>query len=201
VSGRSKDQDLLDKLAAWIQAPDVEAAQTNGHTTPLSRGESSSSTSSAGVSDEQVLEACRRAENAMKFEALYDRGDVRAYHGGDDSVADLALLGILSFYTQDETQLERLFSSSALGRREKWRRRDDYRKRTIGRALAGAGEVYDWDHRGGVSLGPRLVSSPSSPLGKTDDNDTNNEPEAASGLADLPYKGSPLSPLAIRALR
>ena len=149
MSGRSKDQDLIDELAAWMQPPEAEAAQSNGHTTPLSRGELSLS----GPSDEQVISACRYAENAMKFEALYDRGDVRAYHGGDDSVADLALLGILKFYTQDEAQLERLFSSSALGRREKWRRRDEYRKRTIARALAGAGEGYDWDrNRGAVAL-------------------------------------------------
>jgi DNA-binding transcriptional ArsR family regulator len=149
VSGRSKDQDLIDKLAAWIQAPDVEAAQSNGHTTPLSRGESSS----MGPSDEQVISACRSAGNALKFEDLYDRGDVRAYHGGDDSAADLALLGILKFYTQDEAQLERLFSSSALGQRAKWRQRGDYRKRTIARALAKAGETYDWNrNRGAVAL-------------------------------------------------
>jgi antibiotic biosynthesis monooxygenase (ABM) superfamily enzyme len=31
VTGASKDQDLIDELAAWMQAPDAETAQTNGH--------------------------------------------------------------------------------------------------------------------------------------------------------------------------
>ena len=31
MSGRSKDQDLIDELAAWMQAPDAKAVQTNGH--------------------------------------------------------------------------------------------------------------------------------------------------------------------------
>jgi hypothetical protein len=133
VSGRSKDQDLIDELAAWMQAPDTRTAQTNGH-------------AKATPTDEMVIQKCRGAENAPKFESLFDRGDVYAYHGGDDSRADLSLLGILAFYTQNETQLERIFSSSALGRREKWRRRDDYRKRTIQRVLAEVkpGKVYDW---------------------------------------------------------
>ena len=67
-----------------------------------------------------MIERCRATENAEIFVALFDHGDVHAHHGGDDSAADLALLGIMRFYTQDEAQLERLFSSSALGRREKW---------------------------------------------------------------------------------
>jgi primase-polymerase (primpol)-like protein len=111
VSGRSKDQDLIDELARWLDAPDQEKAKTNGHTTLRS---------SAGSvpTDEQVIEKCRAAENSPKFEALYDRGDVHSYYNGDDSRADLGLLRILAFYTQDEMQLERVFSSSALGQRE-----------------------------------------------------------------------------------
>jgi hypothetical protein len=137
---------LLDELAAWMEAPDAEAIRANGHTTLRPGGESV-------PSDEQIISACRYAENAMKFEALYDRGDVHAYHNGDNSAADLALLGILKFYTQDEAQLERLFGASALGQRAKWRRRDDYRRLTIARALSGSGEVYDWDrNRGAVAL-------------------------------------------------
>jgi hypothetical protein len=58
-------------------------------------------TSSRGVDDETIIQKCRAAENAPKFKALYERGDVHAYHDGDDSRADLALLSILSFYTQD----------------------------------------------------------------------------------------------------
>jgi DNA-binding transcriptional ArsR family regulator len=163
VSGRSKDQDLIDKLAAWMQEPDTETAQTNGHATPTT-----SSSSGSTPSDEAVTEKCRSAENAAKFANLFDHGDVYVYHDGDESRADLSLLGILTFWTQDEAQLERIFSSSALGRRQKWRHRDDYRKRTIRKALADVGEVYDW----GRQRGRPLVSSLSSPLGGSSDDDT-----------------------------
>jgi hypothetical protein len=49
---------------------------------------------------------------------------------------------MVAFYTQDSVQLERIFSSSALGQRSKWRQRRDYRERTIDKALADLGEVY-----------------------------------------------------------
>ena len=164
MTGRSHDQDLIDELAAWMQAPDAETTKTNGHATAAS--------TASGPTDEMVIEKCRAAKNAAKFVDLFDHGDVHAHHGGDASVADLALLGIMAFWTQDEAQLERLFSSSALGRREKWRHRDDYRRRTISRALANLGEVYDWSKEAGRAR----------PVKKSE-----KSVDAASGLADLPY--------------
>src|SRR5687768_4290395 len=107
-----------------MQAPDGETVQTNGHAR------------ASDPTDEMVIQKCRAADNAAKFADLFDHGDVDLYHHRDASRADLSLLGILTFYTQEEAQLERLFSASALGRREKWRRRADYRRRTITRALA-----------------------------------------------------------------
>src|SRR5215204_5115404 len=121
-----------------MQAPDPQTAQTNGHAIPTN------SSSGSTPSDEAVIEKCRGAENAAKFSDLFDHGDAHAHHGGDDSAADLALLNLLSFWTQDGVQLERLFSESALGQRDKWRRRDDYRKRTIAKALSDVRETYDW---------------------------------------------------------
>jgi hypothetical protein len=140
-AGRSKDQDLIDWLAAQIQGPpeaSPETAQTNGHvrTAPASE--------LAVPADDAIIEKCCAADNAAKFSDLFDHGDVHIHHGGDESAADLALISMLTFWTQDETQLERIFSSSALGRRDKWLRRDDYRKRTIRKALSDAGEVYHW---------------------------------------------------------
>jgi hypothetical protein len=161
--GRSRDQDLIDELAAWMQAPDAAAAETNGHARPTA-----STSGSTSPTDEQVIAKCRAAKNAAKFSDLFDHGDVYAHHGGDASSADLAMVGMLAFWTQDEAQLERLVSSSALGRREKWRHRDDYRKRTIRRSLADLGEVYDW----GRQRSRPLVSSSSSPLGGPGDDDT-----------------------------
>jgi hypothetical protein len=152
VTFRSKDQDLIDELVARMGIPDAPRAQANGHIHPAKAPENS-----PGPSDEQVIERCRAAENSAKFSDLYDHGNVRAHHGGDNSVADLALLGIMAFYTQDEAQLERLFSSSALGQREKWRQRDDYRRRTISRALNSLGESYDWRRtNGGTAARPLM---------------------------------------------
>lgn len=171
MSRRSKDQDLIDDLARWLDAPEPGKARTNGHATPVSRPPSLSPT----LDDQQIIRLCRAAENAPKFEALYDRGDVHAYHAGDDSVADLALARILTFYTQDSAQLERIFSSSALGQRGKWRRRRDYRERTIGKALSDLDEVYQRPRER-----PRLLSSsPTSPVQDDDDDNssTDNTPE------------------------
>jgi hypothetical protein len=159
VTGRSKDQDLIDELAAWMQAPDGETATTNGHAkaTPKS--------GPTALSDDMIIQKCRAAENAAKFADLFDHGDAHAYHDGDESRADLSLLGILAFYTQDEAQLERIFSSSALGAREKWRRRDDYRQRTIRKALADLGEVYDWTRNNGGTAARPLKKGAASAAG------------------------------------
>lgn len=83
------------------------------------------------LSDEAVLERARSATNGQKFIGLHDHGDTSGY-GGDDSAADAALMSILAFWTNcDAAQMERLFSLSALGQREKWKNRSDYRQRTI----------------------------------------------------------------------
>jgi hypothetical protein len=169
----SKDQDLVDELLRQMQAADQP--QTNGHVR-TAKGPPTS----AGPSDEQVIGKCRSAENSAKFEALFDRGDT-AGHGGDESVADLALLGILTFYTQDAAQLDRIFSASALGRRPKWRNRPDYRRRTIETALQNVGEIYDWGRQGGR----RLVSSSSNSIGDVSDDDTNEDDLEVVWFADL----------------
>jgi DNA-binding transcriptional ArsR family regulator len=133
----SDAQRLLDELVRQLtsaRAPDplVVPTETNGR----SRAPASAPVS---VSDEDVITWCRHAANAPKFTALYDYGDVHTYHDGDDSRADLGLLGILKLYTKDPVQLERLFDGSALARRDKWRARPDYRERTIAAALKDVG--------------------------------------------------------------
>lgn len=110
-------------------APKDEATRTNGHRPTDVR-----------MSDEEIIGLCRKAKNAPKFERLFDRGDATEYRN-DDSSADLALLGILGFYTQDHAQLDDLFRRSALCR-PKWTDRADYRRRSISRALAGLTETY-----------------------------------------------------------
>jgi putative DNA primase/helicase len=85
--------------------------------------------------DAALLEAARNAANGEKFRALYDEGSL-AYHGGDHSSADMALMTMLACFTGcDPERMERLFDGSALARRKKWRDRPDYRGRTVERAI------------------------------------------------------------------
>lgn len=91
--------------------------------------------------DEEMIKKIRNSKQGAKFEALYDRGDTSDY-GEDDSAADMALMNILSFWTGgDADRMERIFSASALGQRDKWKRQD-YRKRTITRAIADTSTYY-----------------------------------------------------------
>ena len=94
------------------------------------------------LSDEEIITLCRNAKNAPKFESLFDHGDTRLFNG-DESRADEALACMLAFYTRDAAQLERLMNASALGQREKWRRREDYRRLTIQKALDFTREHYE----------------------------------------------------------
>lgn len=100
------------------------------------------------LDDDAILEKAKGAANGAKFAALMD-GDTSG-HGGDDSAADLALVSMLTFWTQDATQIDRLFRRSGLCR-EKWER-EDYRARTIGLALE-RGDFYDPAYQ---RLGTRL---------------------------------------------
>ena len=93
--------------------------------------------------DEEMIKKIRNSKQGPKFEALYDRGDTSAY-GGDDSAADMALMNILSFWTGgDADRMERIFSASTLGQRDKWKSRADYRAWTVSRAVNDMAAVYE----------------------------------------------------------
>jgi len=105
-------------------------------------------------SDDEVIERAKRAENGDKFSWLFDGKGVI---GGkwqitpeypSQSEADLALVGILAFYSQNEAQLERLFERSPLGQtpKDNYKHRyqkKDYVKRTIRKALEQYKYLYD----------------------------------------------------------
>jgi len=110
-------------------------------------------------SDEEIITLCRNAKNAPKFEALFDHGDTSQY-SGDESRADEALACIFAFYTRDAAQIERLMNASALGQREKWRRREDYRRMTIQRALALTREHYAPKHKSTINHNSHPMTSP-----------------------------------------
>lgn len=91
----------------------------------------------SNLEDDEILEIARNAQNAAKFSPLWN-GDTSGYNS--HSEADMALCSLLSFYTQDEHQLDRLFRQSGLYR-EKWDR-EDYRKGIFEKVLRGRTETY-----------------------------------------------------------
>jgi len=94
---------------------------------------------SLSLADDDIYQKARGAKNGAAFMSLYG-GDTNAY-GGDHSAADLALVSMLAFYTQDPDQLDRLFRSSGL-MRKKWDRAD-YRTGTIDKVLSTIRETYN----------------------------------------------------------
>jgi len=92
------------------------------------------------LDDQELLERAFNANNGEKLRALW-HGDTSGYQS--QSEADLALCRLLAFWCgNDPARIERMFSQSALGQREKWRTRPDYRERTIELALRSLHEAY-----------------------------------------------------------
>ena len=91
-----------------------------------------------GLDDQALLELATGSRNGPAFERLW-RGDTTGY--ASHSEADLALCGLLAFWAGgDPATIDRLFRSSGLYR-DKWER-DDYREKTIAKALEGRTEAY-----------------------------------------------------------
>jgi len=138
--------------------PDRKAASS-----PLTPPQTPVAATASCLSDEEIISlACNEKGPAgEKFRNLYMTGDASDY-GDDDSSADMALMNKLAFYSKDPLQLERLFSNSALGQREKWVKRADYRQRTIQAALEFVKETYAPMGKGrkkGKSLAARIVDA------------------------------------------
>ena len=76
----------------------------------------------ATASDREIIEAIRSSRQGKKFDRLYG-GDWSGYES--QSSADFALLKMLTFWTQDEKQLDRIFRSSGLFR-PKWDKSSGY---------------------------------------------------------------------------
>jgi len=75
------------------------------------------------ISDEAVIEKACKAKNGAKFMRLFYRGDTTDY-AGDDSRADMALCALLAFWCEnDDTQIDRIFRTSAIFRPAKWDRK------------------------------------------------------------------------------
>lgn len=83
--------------------------------------------------DEQaIIDKTRGARNGGKFSTLF-YGGWQAAGYPSQSEADAALCSMLAFWTQDESQIDRIFRQSAL-MREKWDKRHHADGRTYGQA-------------------------------------------------------------------
>ena len=122
--------------AAYVLKPKAEAKAAKAR---MTQTRVSTASSLPGLSDQDILTIASRARNNAKFLALW-RGDISGYTS--QSEADEALLCLLAFYTRDEAQLDSLFRQSGL-MDDKWDNREDYRKRTIAKALTTVTESYD----------------------------------------------------------
>jgi hypothetical protein len=93
------------------------------------------------LTDDELLDVGKNMEETGSvFITLYFLG----YSGSDPSAADAQLMAMLAFLTgKDPERMERLFSASALGQRDKWKNRPDYRERTIRHATKRTRKVYD----------------------------------------------------------
>jgi hypothetical protein len=131
--------------------------------------------------DEEVIERARTAPNGTKFLTLW--AGVTSQYCGNDSDADLALLAILSFWTQDPAQLDHLFRRSGL-MREKWECAD-YGERTVARALD-RGEVWTPSYDESIFTRPSSVGSVGASDRQTEE-DTEPWPE----LTPLPVATAP----------
>jgi putative DNA primase/helicase len=128
------------------------------------------------VDDDELLNRARNAATGEDFRRLYDLGDIGDY-GGDDSRADYALLRNLLFWTQGDTaRAARLFWASALGRRAKWRDREDYRASTIAAAAQATTQYYDPSH---------YRTSDSSANDRTGSQRDDSEPEVPVRFSDI----------------
>lgn len=89
-------------------------------------------------SESEIIARATRAENGDLFARLW-QGDTTGY--SSRSEADLALCSLLAFWVgPDPGRIDQLFRQSGLYR-EKWDRQD-YRERTIGKALEGRTDFY-----------------------------------------------------------
>lgn len=82
-----------------------------------------------------VIAKALNYDKSGKFNKLFLDGDISAY-GDDHSSADMALLDILAYWTHANPKaMCDIFTYSKLGERDKWLNREDYRERSIIKAI------------------------------------------------------------------
>lgn len=105
------------------------------------------------INDEEVIRQAANALNGKKFTDLY-KGEWHNYYpkpaaaNQGSSEADFALIDIIAFYTQNRNQIQRIFFSSELGKKEKYSTRSELVARMIERSFDMRPPKMDFDgHR------------------------------------------------------
>lgn len=106
------------------------------------------------LDDLEILRIVQRSKRAATFERLR-RADWQGLYPSQ-SEAEAAFFEILTFYTRDAAQLERIANNEALFQREKWTNRPDRRATTIANAIAFAESVNQPMYSGPRSQRPRV---------------------------------------------
>lgn len=97
---------------------------------------------SPSLTDEEVLDKCRKDKRHSKFFKLYDLGEWKSFQEyNSQSEADLGLCVYIAFYTQDPEQINRIFCKGKLYRPE-WDR-DSKGLATINKAISGLTTVWN----------------------------------------------------------
>ena len=99
------------------------------------------------LTDDEIIEKASNAKNGLKFKLLM-AGDISGY--GSGSEADLALVDMIAFYSQDRGQILRIIEQSALYDK-KWQR-VGYQQRTIDKALSNLSGAYQPGGNGKSSI-------------------------------------------------
>jgi len=102
-------QDKLTMLYEQMGSGSPQTIQYNGNAPEL-------------ATDTRIVELARSAVNGDKFNLLYKGHWQDLYQS--QSEADLALINMFAFYTQNKTQITRMFRQSPLGARTKAKRND-----------------------------------------------------------------------------
>jgi len=162
---RPPHQDAIDALYKEL----CEGDKSNGN----GNGDHKHAGVAAFRNDAEILAKCRSAKNSAKFADLYETGDTHAYHGGNASNADFALIEMFRFYTQAADQIDRLMRGSALSR-PKWNENrvgKTWLRDSIDNALTRDFDAYSWpdgaslNTGGGEPDGTNFDSFTSPPIG------------------------------------
>jgi hypothetical protein len=113
-----------------------------------SSGPAPSAGTPTNLDADEVVRRARQSRNGSKFERLWS-GDLAGHKSRSE--ADLALCSYFAFWCgpNSEARIDELFRQSGLFR-SKWNR-EDYRQRTIAKALAGRTEFYTPSRQGRTS--------------------------------------------------